>query len=122
MVSPREMHRILMALRAEMLAYLQLTAEDTRSCRRCFLPLPEGEFESYDFCPWCSKSLGGLEPRIDESRKIIGRELGAKIEIQCGECGGEYEQPARYPFRFCAICGAPFSAEDEIVIELPWLI
>ncbi len=111
-----------MALRAEMLAYMQLTVEDARFCRRCFLPLPEGEFESYDFCPWCSKSLGGLEPRNDESRKIIGRELESKVEIQCGECGCEYEQPARYSFRFCAICGAPFAAEDEIIIELPWLI
>ena len=62
---------------------------DARFCQRCFLPLPEGEFESYDFCPYCSKSLGGLEPRMDESRKIIGRELKAKVEIQCGECGCE---------------------------------
>jgi hypothetical protein len=122
MVSPREIRRILLVLRAEMLASLQLAEEETQFCRRCLLPLPEGEFESYDFCPWCSKSVRGLVPRLDESRKIIERELEEKIEIQCGECGCEYEQPARYPFRFCAICGAPFAAEDEVVIELPWLV
>ena len=122
MVSPREMYRILLVLRAEMLAYLQLTEEEALFCRRCLLPLPEGEFESYDFCPWCSKSVRGLEPRRDESRKIIERALEEKIEIQCGECGCEYEQPARYPFRFCAVCGAPFAEEDEVVIELPWIV
>jgi len=122
MYLPREMRRILLALRKEMLAYLQLTEESVQFCRRCLLPLPEGEFESYDFCPWCSKSLRGMEPRMDESRKIIEREVEEKIEIQCGECGCEYEQPARYPFRFCAICGAPFASEDEIVMELPWLV
>lgn len=122
MYLPREMRRILLALRKEMLAYLQLTEKSVQFCRRCLLPLPEGEFESYDFCPWCSKSLRGMGPRMDESRKIIERELEEKIEIQCGECGCEYEQPARYPFRFCAICGASFASEDEIVIELPWLV
>ncbi len=122
MYSRKEMRRVLLALRAEMLDYMQVSEEVTRFCRRCMLPLPEGEFESYDFCPWCSRSLGGIEPRLDESRKIIARELERRIEIQCGECGGEYEQPARYPFRFCAACGAPFAREDEMIIELPWLI
>ena len=122
MYSRKEMRRILLALRAEMMAYLQLIEEETQFCRRCMLPLPQNDYESYDFCPWCSKPLGGLEPRIDESRKIILRELERRIEIQCGECGSEYEQPARYPFRFCAACGAPFAPEDEVVIELPWLV
>jgi rRNA maturation endonuclease Nob1 len=63
-----------------------------------------------------------MEPRLDESRRIMARELEGRIEIQCGECGSEYEQPARYPFRFCVVCGAPFAIEDEIIIELPWLI
>ena len=122
MYSRKEMRRILLALRAEMITYLQRTEEETRFCRRCMLPLPEDEYEAYDFCPWCSKPLGGLEPRIDESRKIIERELGMRIEIQCGECGCEYEQPARYPFRFCPVCGAQFAPEDEMIIELPWLV
>jgi len=122
MYTRKGMRRILLALRAEMLVYLQIPEEETRFCRRCMLPLPEGEYESYDFCPWCSRSLGGLEPRLDESRKILGRELERRIEIQCGECGCEYEQPALYPFRFCAVCGAPFAREDEMIIELPWLV
>ena len=113
----------MLALRAEMLAYLQITEEEARFCSRCLLPLPEGEYDSYDFCPWCSKSLSGIEPRLDESRKIIeSEELERRIEIQCGECGCEYEQPARYPYRFCVVCGAPFAAEDEFIIELPWLV
>jgi hypothetical protein len=121
--SRKEARRILLALRAEMLAYLQAREVDIRFCHRCLLPLPEGDYDSYDFCPWCSKSLGGIEPRLDESRKIIeGEELAQRVEIQCGECGSEYEQPARYPYRFCAVCGAPFAAEDEFVIELPWLV
>jgi hypothetical protein len=121
--SPKEIRRILRALRAEMLEYLQIREDEARFCRRCMLPLPEGEYDSYDFCPWCSKSLGGMEPRFDESRKIIEREeLERRIGIQCGECGCEYEQPARYPYRFCAVCGAPFAAEDEIIVELPWLV
>jgi hypothetical protein len=121
--SRKEMRRILLALRAEMLAYLQVREDGISFCRRCLLPLPEGEYESYDFCPWCSKSLGGIEPRLDESRKIIEREeLERRVEIQCGECGTEYEQPARYPFKFCAACGAPFASEDEFIIELPWLV
>jgi hypothetical protein len=121
--SRKEMRRILLALRAEMLAYLHLTEDESHFCRRCLLPLPEGDYDSYDFCPWCSKSLGGMEPRFDESRKILEREeLEGRIEIQCGECGAEYEQPARYPFKFCVVCGAPFATEDEIIIELPWLV
>jgi hypothetical protein len=122
MYSRREIRRILLALRAEMIAYLQIAEEETRFCRRCMLPLPEGMFESYDFCPWCSRSLGGIKPRLEKSRKIIERELEGRIEIQCGECGSEYEQPSRYPYRFCAVCGAPFAPEDEIIIELPWLV
>ena len=120
--SRKEIRRILLALRAEMLAYLQVSEDEMRSCQRCLLPLPEGEFESYDFCPWCCRSLGGIEPRYDESRKIIEKEMGRLTEIQCGECGAEYEQPARYPYRFCAGCGAPFAKEDEIIVELPWLV
>jgi len=116
------MRRILAALRREMLAYLGRTEEDISFCRRCLLPLPEDEQEAYDFCPWCRLPLCGLEPRLDESRKIIGREFEGRLEIQCGECGCEYAQPARYPFRFCAACGAPFAREDELIIELPWLV
>jgi hypothetical protein len=121
--SRKEIRCILLALRTEMLLYLRVPEGETRFCPRCLLPLPEGKYDSYDFCPWCSKSLGGIEPRFDESRKIIKRdELEERIEIQCGECGCEYEQPARYPYRFCAGCGAPFASEDEFVIELPWLV
>ena len=54
--------------------------------------------------------------------QIIEREIEGWTGIQCGECGCEYEQPARYPYRFCAVCGAQFAAEDEVVIELPWLV
>ena len=105
-----------------MLAYLGRTDDDTFFCDRCLLPLPEGEFESYRFCPWCSLSLTGCAPQYDESRKIIENERGDQTEIQCGCCGVEYEQPARYPFRFCAHCGAPFAAEDEVVIVLPFRV
>jgi hypothetical protein len=42
--------------------------------------------------------------------------------FQCDECGCEYEQPARYPYRFCAARNAPFAAEDEIIVELPWFV
>jgi hypothetical protein len=118
----REIRRILLALRAEMLAYLHLTEEESKFCRRCLLPLPEGDYDSYDFCPWCAKSLGGIEPRLEISRKIIERDIEGHVEIQCGECGCEYEQPGRYPFRFCVACGAQFATEDEIILELPWLV
>jgi len=120
--SRNEVRRRLLALRAEMLLYLQLSEADTRFCGRCLLPIPEGEYDSYDFCPWCAKSQGGIEPRLDEARKIIEKEMEGWTEIQCGECGCEYEQPARYPYRFCAVCGARFAREDEVVIELPWLV
>ena len=120
--TPKEIRQILLRLRAEMLLYLGRTEPDTNFCDRCLLPLPEGEFESYSFCPWCSWSLTGYDPRYDESRKIIENERGIQTEIQCGECGGEYEQPARYPFRFCAHCGAPFASEDELVIVLPFTV
>ena len=43
-------------------------------------------------------------------------------EIQCGECGGEYEQPTLYPFLNCPHCGAPFAAQDELLVELPILV
>ncbi len=121
--SRKEIRRRLLQLRAEMLAYMQVSEQDTRFCGRCLLPLPEGEYDSYDFCPWCAQSLGGIEPELDESRRIIEREeLERRVEIQCGGCGAEYEQPARYPYRFCAVCGAQFAPEDELIIELPWLI
>jgi hypothetical protein len=123
MYSRKEVRRMLLALRAEMLAYLQRDEEDTRFCERCLLPLPEGEFEAYDFCPWCSKSFGAMEPNFDQARRIIENDtLGNQVEIQCGECGCEYEQPARYPFKFCVICGAEFAVGDELVIVLPWVV
>ena len=56
-----------------------------------------------------------LVPRIDKSRKTIEKERYGHDEIQCGE----YEQPTLYPFKFCPHCGAPFAAQDEILIELP---
>jgi hypothetical protein len=117
-----QIRRILLALRVEMLAYLERSEDDTQFCKSCLLPLPEGEFEAYDFCPWCSKSINGYPRRLNESRKIIENERGRLMEIQCGECGCEYGQPARYPYRFCVVCGAPFAAQDEFVIELPWLV
>lgn len=116
------MRRILLALRAEMVRYLQRPAEELHYCGRCLLPFPEGDFDAYDFCPWCAQSTGGLEPRIDESRKIVGETVEEWVAIQCGECGSEYAQPARYPYRFCVVCGAPFAAEDEYILELPWLV
>ena|SRR5437773_182921 len=119
---PQEVRRILLKLRAEILLYLGLSEQDTRFCERCLLPLPEGDFERYSFCPWCSQSLTGYTPCYDESRRIIENEWDNQTEIQCGACGGEYEQPARYPFRFCAHCGAPFAPEDELVIVLPFRV
>src|SRR5438876_12063142 len=99
--SRQEMRRILLRLRAEMLLYLGRTEQDIFFCDRCLLPLPEGEYERYRFCPWCSKSPDGYPPAYDESRRIIENEWDNQTEIQCGGCGGEYEQPARYPLRFC---------------------
>ena len=61
------MRRILLALRAEMLVYMQLTEEETHFCRRCLLPLPEGDYDSYDFCPWCGNSLSGYDPCFCQS-------------------------------------------------------
>ncbi len=46
-----KIRRKLLRLRAEMLSYLERTEENTRCCRECLLPYPEGEFESYSFCP-----------------------------------------------------------------------
>ena len=120
--SRQEMRRILLRLRAEMLLYLGRTEKDILFCDRCLLPLPEGEYERYRFCPWCSKSPDGYPPAYDESRRIIENEWDNQTEIQCGGCGGEYEQPARYPFRFCPHCGAPFAEEDELVIVLPFRV
>ena len=111
--------RLMLRLRAEMLAQLGRTKEDTACCRRCLLPYAEGDFESYNFCPWCDVSIRGLEERTDESRKIILAERFGMDEIQCGE---EYEQPTLYPFKFCPHCGAPFAEIDELVVELPFLV
>ena len=85
-------------------------------------PIPKGDYEAYDFCPWCSLSIRGREPRIDESRKIIQHVRCGNDEIQCGECGGEYNQPTLYPFLNCPHCGALFAAQDELLIELPILV
>ena len=109
----------LLRLRDEMLAHLERTVDDTPCCRQCLLPHPEGDYEAYSFCPWCALSIHGQEARGDESRKIIQNERYGRDEIQCGECGGEYEQPTLYPFRACPHCGAPFAAVDELLIELP---
>ena len=114
--------RMMLRYRAEMLAELGRTEQDTACCRQCMLPYPESDFESYDFCPWCDLSIRGLEQRIDESRKIILAERFGMDEIQCGECGGEYEQPTLYPFKFCPHCGAPFTEIDELLVELPFLV
>jgi hypothetical protein len=118
---PPKLRIYLLRLQAEMLAYLERDYSNTLCCRRCLLPYPEGEFEAYDFCPWCALPVNGLEARIDESRRIIQKERDGQDEIQCGECGGEYSQPTLYPFRFCPHCGAPFAEQDEILIELPFL-
>ena len=118
---PPQLRVFLLRLREEMLSHLERREADTECCRQCLLPYPEGEFEAYSFCPWCDLSVNGQEPRIDESRKIIQKERLGQDEIQCGECGGEYEQPTPYPFKFCPHCGAPFAAQDEILIELPFL-
>ncbi len=118
---PEKIRRRLIQLRGEILGHLGRTESDTAGCGRCLLPYPEGDFESYDFCPWCSFAIRGREPRYDESRKIILSERYGSDEIQCGECAGEYEQPTRYPFKFCPHCGAPFAEQDEILIELPWV-
>ncbi len=113
---------MMLRFRAEMLAALGRTEQDTTCCRQCRLPYPEGDFESYNFCPWCDISIRGLEQRVDESRKIILAERFGMDEIQCGECGGEYEQPTLYPFKFCPHCGAPFAEIDELLVELPFLV
>ena len=116
------MKRILLALRMEILTYLDRTEQDTAFCRRCLLPLPEDRFESYSFCPWCCLPLAGMEPDPDESRRIIENEWERETDIQCGNCGGGYQQPARYRFRFCAHCGSPFADQDELVIVLPFIV
>jgi hypothetical protein len=120
--TPAQARRILLRLRIEMLAYLGRSEDEARFCGRCRLPLPEGDYDCYSFCPWCCNSLTGCPPCYDEARRVIEREWDDHTDIQCGECGCEYEQPARYPFRFCANCGAPFAAEDEIVVVLPFRV
>ena len=117
-----QIRRKLLRLRAEILSYLERTEANTRSCRECLLPYPEGDFESYSFCPWCALSTTGREPRLDESRRIIENERFGQDEIQCGECRCQYEQPTPYPFQFCPHCGAPFAQQDEILIELPFWV
>jgi hypothetical protein len=117
-----QIRAMLLRVRSQMLAYLQADLASVTCCRRCLLPYPEGEYESYSYCPWCDLSIQGREARIDESRKIIGRQRYGNDEIQCGECGGEYEQPTMFPFKFCPHCGAPFADEDELLIELPFLV
>ena len=119
---PTVLRRRMLRLRAEMLQHLDRTEDETLCCQQCLLPYPEGDFESYSFCPWCEFSIRGREERIDESRKIILTERFGNDEIQCGECGGEYEQPSRYPFKFCPHCGAPFADADELLMELPFLV
>lgn len=117
---PRVLRQRLLRLRQEILDHLGRTVADTRCCQQCLLPHPEGDFESYSFCPWCLYSIRGLEERIDESRRIILAVRFGNDEIQCGECGGEYEQPTRYPFKFCPHCGAPFADQDELLVVLPF--
>ena len=117
-----QVRRALGPLRLEMLAYLDRSEADTDFCGQCHLPHPSGDYEAYEFCPWCSLSINGWEPRSDESRRIIEHHWVTTDEIQCGECGGEYEQPSRYAFQFCPHCGAPFADQDELLIELPFLV
>ena len=119
---PEIVRRRLLALRAEILDHLERSEADTSCCRRCLLPYPEGDYESYNFCPWCDLSIRGMEERIDESRKIILDIRFGADEIQCGECGGQYDQPTRYPFKFCPHCGAPFAAQDELLVTLPFVV
>jgi uncharacterized CHY-type Zn-finger protein len=119
---PGEVYRALIRLRAEMLVYLAKDENELDFCGQCRLPFPQGDFEAYAFCPWCDLQMGGDSPRIDESRRIIRHSWERQDDIQCGECGGEYAQPGRYPFRFCPHCGAPFAPDDEMVIELPFQV
>ena len=119
---PSEVRRIQMRLCVEILKHLDRTANDTDFCGRCKLPLPSGDFESYLFCPWCNQSFNGGVPRSDESRRIVEHKWTVQDDIQCGDCGAEYEQPSRYPFCFCPHCGAPFAPEDEMIFELPFLV
>jgi uncharacterized CHY-type Zn-finger protein len=119
---PLQIRGALMRVRSQMLLTLNRTEDETDFCGRCHLPLPADDFEAYEFCPWCDQSLCGDAARIDESRRIVEHQWGAEDDIQCGECGCEYAQPSRFPFRFCPHCGARFADEDEILIELPFLI
>ena len=76
-----KIRRKLLWLRAEMLGYLGRTEDNTSCCHQCLLPYPEGEFESYSFCPWCALSINGREPRLDESRRVIENERYGQDEI-----------------------------------------
>ncbi len=119
---PTEVQRIRTQLRVSILSYLDRSENEMDFCGRCHLPLPSGEFEEYEFCPWCDVSFNGDAPRGDESRRIIEHQWEVQDEIQCGECGGEYEQPNRYPFCFCPHCGARFAFGDKLIVELPFVV
>ncbi len=119
---PLDVQRTITRLRVEILSYLGRTEDETDFCGCCHLPLPSGDFEEFAFCPWCDRSFGGDVPRLDESRRIIEHQWVVQDEIQCGECAAEYEQPSRYPFRFCPHCGAAFAFFDEMILGLPFLV
>lgn len=114
--------RQLLQLRTQMLVGLGRDAENTTFCQRCLLPFPEGDFEEYAFCPWCRFAQTSADARDAQATRVIEAEYPTYQEIQCGECGDEYEQPLRYRFRFCPYCGALFSEVDELVIELPFVV
>jgi uncharacterized CHY-type Zn-finger protein len=117
-----QVRRALLDARTRILLAVGRQEEDTDFCGRCHLPLPADEYEAYEFCPWCALSLCGAEAREDESRRILEHQWETTDDVQCGECGTEYAQPSRFPFRFCPQCGARFADEDELLIELPFLI
>ena len=116
-----KVQRNLRKLRAQILSYLDRSEDETDFCGRCHLPLPAGDFEEYEFCPWCDQLFNGDAPRLDESRRIIEHQWTVQDEIQCDECGAEFEQPNRYLFWFCPHCGAPFAFGEELIVELPFL-
>ena len=73
---PLEVQRTLMRLRVEILNYLDRTEDDTDFCGRCHLPLPAGDFESYEFCPGATSLSAALIPARTnpaESSNINGR-------------------------------------------------
>ena len=89
--SRQEMRRILLRLRAEMLLYLGRTEQDIFFCGRCLLPLPEGEYERYRFCPWCSKSPDGYPPNA------VLKNVQAFTWAEIHQFGAESEQTLRLP-------------------------